>query len=320
MARTIILGAGLSGLAAARDLTAAGRDVTLIDKGRGIGGRLATRRIGDAVLDHGAQFFTTRGERFVELTAEAMEAGVVAEWCRGFGTPDGYPRYRGADGMTSLAKWLGRDLDVRLAVEASYLAVVDGAVQFVGTDGEILAEGDDAIVTAPIPQILTLFDRGEIKLGHEIASVLKSTDYFATLALLAVVDGDTNIAEPGGMQLDDGPFTFIADNQRKGISTTQALTFHAEHDYSKRRFDDDADEVHAELLALAAPWIGAATVVESQLKKWRYAGPVKPIPERTLVVDAGGTKIALAGDAFGGPKVEGAFNSGIAAAAAVLGE
>lgn len=319
MSRTIILGAGLSGLAAARDLVAAGRDVTLIDKGRGIGGRLATRRVGEAVLDHGAQFFTTRGDRFVDVTKQAVEAGVVAEWCRGFGSPDGYPRYRGAQGMTSLAKWLGRDLDVQLAVEAHHLAAADGRVQFVGADGAVLAEGDDAIVTAPIPQMLALFDRGTIKLGHDIAHALKSTDYFATLALLAIVDGQTKVAEPGGMQFDDGPFTFIADNQRKGISPVQALTFHAEHDYSKRRFDDDGDEVHAELLEMAAPWIGDATVVDSQLKKWRYAGPVSPIPERTLVVEAGGTQIALAGDAFGGPKVEGAFNSGIAAAAALLG-
>ena len=220
--------------------------------------------------------------------------------------------------MTSLAKWMARDLDVRLSVEANHLAVTGGAVQFLGADGDVLAEGDDAVVTAPIPQMLALFDRGEIKLGHDIAHALKSTDYFATLALLAIVEGDTNVAEPGGMQLDDGPFTFIADNQRKGISPVQALTFHAEHDYSKRRFDDDPDEVHAELLQQAAPWIGDATVVDSQLKKWRYAGPVTPIPERTLVVEAGGCRIALAGDAFGGPKVEGAFNSGVAAAAALL--
>ena len=318
MTRTIILGAGLAGLAAAQDLVAAGRDVILIDKGRGIGGRLATRRIGDAVLDHGAQFFTTRGERFVELTSRALEAGVVAEWCRGFGTPDGYPRYRGSEGMTSLAKWMGRDLDVQLAVEADRVEVAGGTVRFVAADGAILAEGDDAVVTAPIPQMLSLFDRGDIKLGHDTAHALKSTDYFATLALLAIVDGQTNIAEPGGMQLENGPFTFIADNQRKGISPVQALTFHAEHDYSKRRFDDDVDDVHAELLEMAAPWIGSATIVDSQLKKWRYAGPVTPIPERTLVVEVTGTRIALAGDAFGGPKVEGAFNSGVAAAAALL--
>lgn len=321
MTHTIVLGAGLSGLAAARDLVAAGRSVMLVDKGRGIGGRLATRRIGEAVLDHGAQFFTTRGERFIDLTAEAIDAGVVAEWCRGFGVADGYPRYRGAAGMTSLAKWLGRDLDVRLATEAHRIEVTDTTVRFLTEDGDVLAEGDDAVVTAPIPQMLALFDRGGVKLGHEIAHQLKGADYFATLALLAVVEGEPHIDEPGGMQLDDGPFTFIADNHRKGISPVRALTFHAEHDYSRRRFDDDPDEVHAELLDLAAPWIGGATVVESQLKKWRYAGPVTPIPHRTLVVGrAGSPRIALAGDAFGGPKVEGAFNSGVAAAAALLAD
>ncbi|MEM7096232.1 MAG: FAD-dependent oxidoreductase [Actinomycetota bacterium] len=318
MTHTIVLGAGLAGLAAARELVASGRTVTVIDKGRGIGGRLATRRIGHAVLDHGAQFFTTRGERFVALTAEAIEAGVVEEWCRGFGEPDGYPRYRGSAGMTSLARWMGRDLDVRLAAEANGIAVDDDAVRFVDAGGAVLAEGDDAIVTAPIPQMIALFDKGDVKLGHEVAHALKSTEYFATLALLVVVDGQPNVDDPGGMQLDAGPFTFVAENQRKGISPVQAITFHAEHDYSKRRFDDDVDEVHAELLQMAQPWIGDANVVESQLKKWRYAGPVTPIPERTLVVASSGRRIALAGDAFGGPKVEGAFNSGLAAAAALL--
>lgn len=318
MTRTIILGAGLSGLAAGRELAAAGHEVTLIDKGRGVGGRLATRRIGDAVLDHGAQFFTTRGERFVELTTEAVEAGVVAEWCRGFGTSDGYPRYRGSDGMTSLAKWLARDLDVRLAEEADRIVTVDGEVRFLGPDESVLAVGDQAVVTAPIPQMLALFDRGGVKLGHDIAHALKAVDYHSVLALLAVVDGTPDVAEPGGMQFDDGPFTFIAENHRKGISPVRALTFHAEHAYSKRRYDDDPDEVHAELLELAAPWIGPASVTVSQLKGWRYTGPVTPLPERTLVVESQGARIALAGDAFGGPKVEGAFNSGIAAAEALV--
>lgn len=58
--RIVIVGAGLSGLVAARSLAASGHDVSVLDKGRGVGGRLATRRIGDAVLDHGAQFFTVR--------------------------------------------------------------------------------------------------------------------------------------------------------------------------------------------------------------------------------------------------------------------
>ena len=85
-----------------------------------------------------------------------------------------------------------------------------------------------------------------------------------------------------------------------------------------RRFDDDPEQVHAELIDQAAPWIGDATIVESQLKKWRYAGPVTPLPKPTYLVEQDGTRIALAGDAFAGPKVEGAFRSGHAAASALL--
>ena len=318
MTKTIILGAGLAGLSAARCLQAQGHEVHIIDKGRGAGGRLATRRLGGARLDHGAQFFTTRGELFTETVAQAVEAGAVSEWCRGFAEHDGYPRYRGTDGMTSLAKWMATGLDMQLGVEVDRIETVEGQVQLLAANGDPIAHAEQAVVTAPIPQMLQLFDRGNVRPDAELDSALRGTSYFATLALLAVVDGTPNIDEPGGMQFDDGPFTFIADNKRKGISDVRALTFHAEHDYSLRRFDDDPDQVHAELIDQAAPWIGDATIVESQLKKWRYAGPVTPLPKPTYLVEQDGTRIALAGDAFAGPKVEGAFRSGHAAASALL--
>ena len=60
--RVAIVGAGLAGLMAGRTLAEAGHEVVLLDKGRSPGGRLATRRIGEATLDHGAQFFTVRSE------------------------------------------------------------------------------------------------------------------------------------------------------------------------------------------------------------------------------------------------------------------
>ena len=91
--RVAVVGAGLSGLVAATTLAAGGHDVVVLDKGRSPGGRLATRRIAGATLDHGAQFFTVRDDRFAALVQAWSDAGVVVEWCRGFGPePDGHPR------------------------------------------------------------------------------------------------------------------------------------------------------------------------------------------------------------------------------------
>ncbi|HKH58940.1 MAG TPA: FAD-dependent oxidoreductase, partial [Rubrobacter sp.] len=115
----VVVGAGISGLLAAKKLNEKGWTVTVLDKSRGVGGRMATRRVGEGNFDLGAQFFTVRSERFAGLVEDWLGAGVATEWTRGFadseGRPneDGYPRYRGAEGMTSIPKYISRGLDVR---------------------------------------------------------------------------------------------------------------------------------------------------------------------------------------------------------------
>lgn len=316
-ADVIVLGAGLSGLTAARTLQASGREVIVVDKGRSVGGRLATRRIGDARLDHGAQFFTVRGDDFAAVVSDAAAAGVVYEWCRGFPTgdepDDGFPRYASTNGMNGLAKWLADGLDVRCGLTAQSVSVDSQGARITDTDGAWVS-APQVVLTAPIPQTLSLLAAGGVALDPALHRQLSTVSYFATLGLLVTVVGEHRVGEPGGEQHEDGPFTFIADNHRKGVSASPALTFHADHDWSARRYDDDPAEVLAELLELAAPWLGDAEVVEAQLKKWRYAGPENPLPERALTTRADGATLVFAGDAFGGPKVEGAFNSGRAAA------
>lgn len=75
----LIIGAGISGLVCATELQRAGLNVCLVDKGRGVGGRMATRRMGGGRLDHGAQFFTVRDARFRAYVEEWLEADVVRE-------------------------------------------------------------------------------------------------------------------------------------------------------------------------------------------------------------------------------------------------
>jgi hypothetical protein len=117
------------------------------------------------------------------------------------------------------------------------------------------------------------------------------------------------------VQNPDDTFQFIGDNKAKGTSEVPALTFHFSPSFSEARFDADPAQLHQDLLAAAEPWLGRAGIVESQVKKWRFATPRRAWPEPCWV--APGLPLVLAGDAFAGPKVEGAALSGLAAASAV---
>jgi len=313
----VIVGAGLSGLIAAQVLRAGGHDVTVLDKGRSVGGRLATRRIDGATLDHGAQFFTVRGDDFASVVDAAIDAEAVHTWCQGFGpAPDGFPRFAGTGGMNAFAKYLAQGLTTELSCHVDRIAVDDRRWRIETSTGEFRA--DALVLTPPVPQSLALLDHSAIALPATVADQLGSIDYFATLALLVRTGESVPIGNTGGLQLEAGPFTFIANNETKGISAAPSLTFHAEHDYSERRYDDDPTDVLAELLDLASPWIGTASVLDSQLKKWRYAGPKRPIESATVRCELDDTPLLFAGDAFAGPKVEGAFNSGLAAARSLV--
>jgi len=308
--RVVVVGAGIAGLIAAQSLSKSGHDVVVVDKGRSPGGRIATRRIDDATLDHGAQFFTVRDSLFESHVSEWIASGVVTEWCRGFDTTaqnnDGYPRYRGVHGMTDIAKHLAQGLDVRCNTLAFSIARgVTSKWQLKIDDGSVL-DADAIIVTCPLPQAYALLVTADIELPE---SMLR-TEYDRTICLLAVLNQSSAVTKPGGLQHPDETFSFIADNAIKGISSAVALTMHANPQFSLDHWDTSTDDVQHLLLERAKPWIGDATVITSQIKKWRLATPLTIWPERYWAKDM----IVLAGDAFGGPKIEGAALSGLSAA------
>jgi renalase len=312
--RVVIVGAGLSGLVAARALTETDASVLVVDKGRSPGGRLATRRIGAATLDHGAQFFTARTPAFQRRVDDWLERGLVAVWSHGFADSDGHPRYAATAGMNSLAKDLAVGIDVRCSTMAFAVRPSgSGDGWNVVIDDGTVHNADAVIVTSPLPQSFALLADA----GIELDETLMQTDYDRTVALLATLDRPPDIASPGGIQRPTPEVSFVADNAAKGVSATPAITLHAAATWSEQHWDDDVDELRRSLVELAAPWTGDARIVESQVKKWRFATPRSSWPDPCWVAPGG--RVVLAGDAFDGPRVEAAHNSGLAAAHAVSG-
>ena len=268
---------------------------------------MATRRIGSATLDHGAQFFTTRSVAFTDTVAGWLRDGRARVWSRGFRTPqDGHPRHVGTEGMSVLCRSLADGLDVRCGVQVGAVRPGRRCAWVVEAPGLSL-EADGVVLTPPLPQAAALLDAGGVPVPDEIRSVA----YEPCLAGLAVLDRPPDLPPPGGLQLDDGPFGFVADNQAKGISAIPALTLHATPEASAARWGSSDGDVLAGLLADAAGHLGAAQVVAAELKRWRYARPATTLDGacRRVACD-----VVAAGDAFSGAKVEGAWLSGCAAA------
>jgi renalase len=305
----VIIGAGLAGIACARQLAPAGHQVTVLDKGRSVGGRMATRRIGNATLDTGAQFFTVRSDPFAALVHDWVGDGAAAVWHHGFaGSEDGYPRYRGTPSMNGIVKHFAAPLhDVRCSATVRH--VEPGIVEL---EDETSIAADAIVITAPVRQSAVFLERS----GIELPDWAGNMAYWPTLALLAVLDGPSAVPPPGGVQDADETFHIVVDNMHKGVSSATALTMHVRDEISEARWGEDHDAVHRDLLAAAQPWFGSSKVITSEVKRWRYATPKTIWPEPFLAVADG--HILLAGDAFAGPRIEGALLSGWAAAELLL--
>jgi len=310
----LIIGAGLAGLSAANDLQQAGHQILVVDKGRGLGGRLAGRRIGDATFDHGAQFMTAREPRFKAAVADWIAAGVAEQWYSSYpGQPNGHPRYRGVPTMTAVAKHLAIGLDIMRATR-----VVTVSRQQTGWLAELdngnRVSADKLLITSPVPQTLELLEG--INIPADKYARLEHIEYESCIAVMAILDGPTAIEAPGAIALEEGPIAWISDNVQKGVSTVPAVTIHGSGEFSAEHIDHDRTQIGQQLIDAAAQYLGSAQVTEYQVHGWRYSKPSIVDPDPCLLLSHGTDlpPLAVAGDAFAGPRFEGAVQSGWAAA------
>jgi predicted NAD/FAD-dependent oxidoreductase len=87
--KVAVVGAGIAGASCARALSAAGVSVHVVDKSRGAGGRLSTRRLEwldpqgqrrSVKVDHGAPAFAASDPAFLQFLSAAALPGALERW------------------------------------------------------------------------------------------------------------------------------------------------------------------------------------------------------------------------------------------------
>lgn len=314
----IVIGGGITGLVTATILQRSRIEVTVLDKGRGIGGRLATRRIThsesiEGVFDYGTQYFSSQHPQLQPWIEDWLQQGVIKEWCR-VGEADGKRRFRGVEGTRGIGKYLAQNLSVRTSTKVVKLKYDDEWL--VETADRQQYRGNVLVMTPPVPQTLALLDASAIALTSDLRQSLEQIKYYPCIAVLALLEKPSQIPAPGGIALEN-ELIWLADNHQKGISPDgYAVTLHANPKFSDAHWDCDDAEIAEKLFDAASEYFDS-TVVKYQVHRWRYSlpktfyhQPCLTLPEMSLV---------MAGDAFVAPKIEGAVLSGIAAGESIVG-
>ncbi|MCB2206639.1 FAD-dependent oxidoreductase [bacterium] len=317
----LVVGAGIAGLMAARELQRQGVHVIAVDKGRGVGGRMATRRFEGGVFDHGTQYFAPSSAWFQARIAEWLDDGIAREWfrVRSYEMDPRFlssARYCGHPAMTSIPKHIAEGMDVRTATRIVRLQQHADHWAAESEDGASIT-AESCILTPPVPQVMDLLDASQLQVEAETRSLLEQLTYEPCIAVLAICEDAPDLPENGVLEFERGNLRRIMDNSRKGISgDVHAMTIHASGSFSAEHLDDDDESVARRILD-EAQLILRVGIRAYQLHRWRYSQVLAPHPKPALQLFSD-PPLAIAGDAFGLNGVEGAARSGMEAARLIM--
>jgi renalase len=312
MTRIAIIGAGIAGLALAR-LLQPHAELVVFDKSRGVGGRMASRRIGTFGFDHGAQYFTARSSSFRRFLQSYRERGLVQEWQPRVLTLEAgekpytrawfEPHYVAVPGMTALCKAMAEGLDLQLGMELGVpQRQTDGRWRVLPATAEDSGLFDWVLCTAPPAQAQALLPAGFC--GQAQLAVLTMKPCIALLL---------GLQHPPSWRFDAARIKhpvldwLSCEASRPGRNSSFAVTLHSNAAWAAGHLDDP-DEVIATCMLEALDAVTAhplPPLAVQQVKRWRHAQA--DAPEQPLLLLDAELKLAACGDWARDGRIEGAF-------------
>ena len=309
--RIAIVGAGMAGMSCGQRLSRLGHEVRLFDKGRGPGGRMATRRMEDGGttlhFDHGAQYFTARDPRFVEQVAHWEASGVAARWAAA-----GDDAWVGTPAMNAPLKAMAGELGVQFGTRIEQL-VRDGEGWQIDGEGAPDARFDAVLVAVPAEQA------GPLLQPHApaMATLADQTASDPCWTLMAGFEAPLALVQDTLRQR--GPIGWAARNNAKpGRASEECWVVQASPEWSRAHLEEDAETVAAALLAELAEANGSPLPRQlgATAHRWRFARSGTAGEEALWDAEQ---RIGVCGDWLIGPRVEAAYISGLLLAEAVGG-
>ena len=351
-----IIGAGLSGLTCARELKAAGLTVCVLDKSRGLGGRMATRRVerqGQTLrVDHGLRYWQ-KTKALEPLTDQLITAGILQKWDvsayelrqQDALVPVEKPEvYVASAGMSAIAKHMANGLIPNESLLTNYRAIEltpEGNGWRIDCEERKVVMAKRCAIAIPAPQAADLL-HADWDNSFKVTSLpdtikeLEAVEYSPCLTVMAGYNSpkDMGKLDPNGWMVTDlaGSSTDWVglDSSKRGSSAETVIVIHSKPAFAERYLETGDLQPAASVLLRASArkfcdWIAQPDWF--QIHKWRYAQVTQAYPKACVTITpslvAGGDWCSPPSDSPNSSEsrhIEAAYLSGLAMAKALPGK
>ncbi|MGV2829025.1 NAD(P)/FAD-dependent oxidoreductase [Myxosarcina sp. GI1(2024)] len=327
-----IVGAGLSGLTCARQLEQRGYRVIVVEKSRGVGGRVTTRRVGDRLtIDRGLPWLEVQGKETQKSIEQLLQEKIIQPWngriCQRDRQGNIQPTetknlYVAPAGIDAIGKYLAQNLTIeRQCRIESIQPNSDNTWGLMAKNYYLQAKA--VVIAIPAPQALEILKKIENCLSAELVNQLRAVKYFPCITVSAGYEERSRFNLPPwevlNLNYDEKIAKIILNSSKQKLPTQPVFIFHSTPQFAYKYLEvTDLEPVGEQLLARAAPllqsWLKSPQWM--QVHRWRYAIPSEPLTIRSLATSSP-LPLVCCGDWCGGNNLESALNSGMASAEAI---
>lgn len=325
-----IIGAGLSGLIAGKRLAQAGHDVTVIEKSRKLGGRLATFKRDGEIFDYGVSSVISSDPTFESFIELLKEKNTLKEWSRDFALYDGTQLHEvnpnrpknsyhvSEQGLASVAKYLSRWVDVKSEEKAGGLTHI-GANRgkkrswMINLTDISVFECDAVIIATPAPQAYGVLQTAQDETpARRIIRHIDEVRYDSCFSLMASYKKEL-MPDWKGIECEDHTLGWIGNESAKLSNPSKtSVVIRSSASFAHKHAQTDPEEITRLLLERASD-ISDSWLINPEwttLHYWKYYQARNPIQDYFMELEMEEAPLALVGDYMNGNSVQSAFLSG----------
>ncbi|NET00784.1 MAG: FAD-dependent oxidoreductase [Sphaerospermopsis sp. SIO1G1] len=329
----IVIGAGISGLVCAQRLRQAGYSVLVLEKSRGVGGRVATRRLYDTRADHGACYLKPKGELFTQFMDILGDRQIIQLWTdtvyqhqaiTELITSKSTDCYIAPNGMSAIAKFLVHNLNLHITKRVVKVNLPTKNAWCLTTENQEQFHSHALLLAIPAPQAQELLvPLGESILGTEFIHSLQSVEFDPCISVMA---GYPSNSQPlpvwKALTFNDNPDLgwMGLDSSKRQQSQQPHFVLQSSADFAQQHLEtENLQPVGQQMLKTAAEYLKLSWLENPEwatVHRWRYAFPRTPLDTTCLPAQTS-LPLVCSGDWCGGRLIEDGFLSGLAAAQAI---